>query len=144
MFPIADFINIPIHGVSREKSGTGIQPAVYSLHLVYKALCFGCAGFLVLRSHAGLRLGWRSASTPSRASSDAQTAAWRFAASSNRDVVKGRPAEKILDVAAREEIDLIVMGSRGQTAMGHVFMGSVAQRVGQNSRVPILLIPAAF
>ncbi len=59
-------------------------------------------------------------------------------------VVKGKPAEKILDVAAREEIDLIVMGSRGQTAMGHVFMGSVAQRVGQNSRVPILLIPAAF
>lgn len=58
-------------------------------------------------------------------------------------VVKGRPAEKILDVAAREEIDLIVMGSRGQTAMGHLFMGSVAHRVAQRITVPILLVPAA-
>ena len=58
-------------------------------------------------------------------------------------VAKGNPAEKILDAAARENIDLIVMGSRGQTAMGHVFMGSVAQRVGQNSRVPVLLVPAS-
>jgi len=37
---------------------------------------------------------------------------------------------------------LIVMGSRGQTAMGHLFMGSVAQRVGQRSPVPVLLVPA--
>ena len=59
-------------------------------------------------------------------------------------VVKGKPAEKILDVAAREEIDLIVMGSRGQTAMGHLFLGSIAQRVGQSSRVPVLLVPASL
>lgn len=58
-------------------------------------------------------------------------------------VVKGKPAENILDVAAGENIDLIIVGSRGQTAMGHVFLGSVAQRVGQNSRVPVLLVPAA-
>ncbi len=58
-------------------------------------------------------------------------------------VVKGKPAEKILDVAVREEIDLIVMGSRGQTAMGHLFLGSVAHRVGHSSRVPVLLVPAA-
>jgi len=58
-------------------------------------------------------------------------------------VLKGTPAEKILDVAAGKGIDLIIVGSRGQTAMGHVFMGSVAQRVGQNSRVPVLLVPAS-
>ena len=58
-------------------------------------------------------------------------------------VVKGKPAEKILDIAAREEIDLIILGSRGQTAMGHLFLGSVAQRVSQGSRVPVLLVPAS-
>jgi nucleotide-binding universal stress UspA family protein len=58
-------------------------------------------------------------------------------------VVKGKPAEKILDVAAREEIDLIILGSRGQTAMGHLFLGSVAHRVSQGSRVPVLLVPAS-
>jgi len=57
-------------------------------------------------------------------------------------IVKGKPAEKILDVAGQETIDLIVMGSRGQTALGHLFMGSVAQRVAQNSPVPVLLVPA--
>lgn len=57
-------------------------------------------------------------------------------------VMKGKPSEKIIDVAVRESMGLIVMGSRGQTATGHLFMGSVAQRVGQRSPVPVLLVPA--
>jgi universal stress protein A len=58
-------------------------------------------------------------------------------------ILKGKAPEQILDVAGREKIDLIVVGGRGQTAIGHLFMGSVAQRVAQNSSVPVLLVPAA-
>ncbi len=54
-------------------------------------------------------------------------------------VVHGSPAVQILELAEDLDADLIVMGSHGQGALRHVFLGSVAERVLRKSRRPVLV-----
>ncbi|MDQ2694591.1 MAG: universal stress protein [Pseudomonadota bacterium] len=56
-------------------------------------------------------------------------------------VVEGHPAEVILDEARRSGADLIVMGSRGHTALGEMLLGSVTHKVVMKARLPVLLVP---
>ncbi|MDX1654039.1 MAG: universal stress protein [Candidatus Competibacteraceae bacterium] len=56
-------------------------------------------------------------------------------------VVEGRPERVILDEAARLQADMIVMGSRGHTALGEMLLGSVAHKVTLEAQVPVLLVP---
>lgn len=53
-------------------------------------------------------------------------------------VVTGTPAETICDLAERERIDLIVMGTRGRTGLAHVVLGSVAERTLRLAPCPVL------
>ena len=59
-----------------------------------------------------------------------------------RHIRKGEPAQTILDFAAEEGIDSIVMATHGhgQPATGHPHFGSVAQRVVRNSKVPVIAL----
>jgi nucleotide-binding universal stress UspA family protein len=52
----------------------------------------------------------------------------------------GQPAQTILEYAAENNCDLIVMGSRGLGAIREFFLGSVSHNVVQNSKVPVLVI----
>jgi nucleotide-binding universal stress UspA family protein len=56
-------------------------------------------------------------------------------------VVEGMPAEVILEEARHLGADLVVMGSRGHTALGEMLLGSVAHKVTMKSRIPVLLVP---
>lgn len=58
-------------------------------------------------------------------------------------VVRGRPAEVILQEAARIAADAIVMGAHGHTTVGEILLGSTAHRVAQRSPVPVLLVRVA-
>ena len=53
-----------------------------------------------------------------------------------------RPATAILDVAEREQVDLIMLATHGRGGMERLMLGSVADRVVHHSRCPILLVPA--
>ncbi len=55
-------------------------------------------------------------------------------------VTENSPAEDILDAAASEAVDLIVMSSHGQSGMGRWAFGSVAYKVVQESSCPVLLV----
>ncbi len=57
-------------------------------------------------------------------------------------VMVGRPFEQILKTAKREAVDLIVMGTRGRTGLGHVMLGSVAERVVRLAPCPVLTVKA--
>ena len=50
-------------------------------------------------------------------------------------------AEEICKYAEKENCDLIVMGTRGHTALGSLFIGSVAQRVMLLTKCPVLVVP---
>ena len=57
-------------------------------------------------------------------------------------VITGRPAQSIIDYAASEGCDLIVMGTHGRTGLSHAVMGSVAERVVRKARCPVLTVRA--
>ncbi|HXH14080.1 MAG TPA: universal stress protein [Alphaproteobacteria bacterium] len=60
-----------------------------------------------------------------------------------RQVVVGIPYRKIVEVAAAEKVDLIVMATHGRTGLGHLLIGSVAERVVRTAPCPVLTIRAS-
>ena len=57
-----------------------------------------------------------------------------------RLVELGVPSQRILETATAEQVDLIVMATRGRTSLGHLVMGSVAERVVRLAPCPVLTI----
>lgn len=56
-------------------------------------------------------------------------------------LMTGGAKEAILSVAAEENVDLIVMGTRGTSGMERILWGSTTASVIGNSSVPVLAIP---
>ncbi len=54
--------------------------------------------------------------------------------------LRGDPAEAILEVAEEKQVDLIVVGTRGLSALERFFLGSVAERVARHAPCPVLLV----
>jgi nucleotide-binding universal stress UspA family protein len=52
----------------------------------------------------------------------------------------GSPAEQILNLAAKEKIDLIVMGVHGRKGLDRAIFGSVADKVVQSAPCPVLTV----
>lgn len=55
-------------------------------------------------------------------------------------VVQGAPADKILEVAQKEGVDLIIMGTHGRRGLERAIFGSVCDKVVRNSKIPVLTI----
>ena len=55
-------------------------------------------------------------------------------------VEEGDAAAKIIDVANRERVDLIVLGSRGTTEIGQYLLGSIANKVVQYAHKPVMVV----
>jgi nucleotide-binding universal stress UspA family protein len=55
-------------------------------------------------------------------------------------IVVGDPAETLARMARERGCDLIVIGSRGMSAVANLIMGSVATRVLHLAEVPVLLV----
>ncbi len=53
--------------------------------------------------------------------------------------VVGQPASEIIDAAKKHGCGMIVMGTHGRSALGNLFMGSVAMRVIGESPIPVLV-----
>jgi nucleotide-binding universal stress UspA family protein len=59
-----------------------------------------------------------------------------------RQVVEfGAPHKNIVEVAAREGVDMIVMSTHGRTGLDHFIMGSVAEKVLARAPCPVLILP---
>jgi universal stress protein A len=57
--------------------------------------------------------------------------------------VLGSVVPAVLAEADRRGADVIVMGTHGRTGLAHLVMGSVAERVLRQSRVPVLTVRVA-
>lgn len=55
-------------------------------------------------------------------------------------LLSGDPAEQILQLAARERADLIVMSTHGRTGLSRALLGSVAEVVVRRASCPVLTV----
>ncbi|HII94082.1 MAG TPA: universal stress protein [Methanosarcina sp.] len=55
-------------------------------------------------------------------------------------ILEGYPSSEIIYFAENNNIDLIVMGTLGATGLERFLMGSVAEKVVRNARVPVLVV----
>lgn len=56
-------------------------------------------------------------------------------------LVQGDTVQEILRVSKEEEPDFIIMGTKGATGLQEVFLGTVAEKVINQSRIPVLAVP---
>lgn len=56
-------------------------------------------------------------------------------------VLRGDPANAIVDAADKLDVDFIIMGTHGKSGIDALFSGSVANKVCSHSQVPLLLVP---
>jgi nucleotide-binding universal stress UspA family protein len=57
------------------------------------------------------------------------------------EVRGGSPAREILSTA-RQDVDLIVIGTHGRGGVEHLLLGSVAEKVLRKAQCPVLVVPA--
>jgi nucleotide-binding universal stress UspA family protein len=58
-------------------------------------------------------------------------------------VAIGLPAERLAEIADDESAELIVVGSRGRSALKAAFLGSVSNSLVGIARCPVLIVPEA-
>lgn len=55
-------------------------------------------------------------------------------------IVRGQTAPAILEYAEEHDIDLIVIGTHGRTGLDRALMGSIAENIVRESRVPVVTV----
>ncbi|WP_050048349.1 universal stress protein [Halanaeroarchaeum sulfurireducens] len=56
------------------------------------------------------------------------------------EIISGNPPDKILSYVEDEDVDEIVIGSRGLSGVGRIMFGSVAEQVVRRSEVPVVVV----
>ena len=59
-----------------------------------------------------------------------------------RKLTKGIPVRRILEFSEKCDAQMIVMGSRGQTGIKHLLMGSKAEQVVRLASIPVMIVKA--
>jgi len=59
-------------------------------------------------------------------------------------VAQGSPAEKIVETAKKDKIDLIIMGTHGRKGLERAIFGSVCDKVVRNAPCPVVTINPAL
>jgi universal stress protein A len=55
-------------------------------------------------------------------------------------LVVGTPVTRIVEVAEKKQVDMIIIGSHGRTGLAHLLVGSKVQRVLQLSPIPVTVV----
>lgn len=58
----------------------------------------------------------------------------------NTVVRRGNVADQILAVARAKKVDFIVMSTHGRSGVGHVLLGSVAEKIVRRAACPVLAV----
>ena len=58
-------------------------------------------------------------------------------------VLRGEPAQTLLDLAAKTPVDIVVMATHGRAGLDATFSGSTASRIAGRVPVPLLLVRAS-
>jgi len=119
---------------------TGIEIARFSGAKLY-------AVYVVIPAAHSLRdFGWeKTAMEHFRVEGERATALVEEAAkAANVEVesvlLEGNPAEKIVEFAEQNGIDMVVMGTLGKIGLDRFLLGSVAENVVRHSKTPVLVV----
>jgi nucleotide-binding universal stress UspA family protein len=55
-------------------------------------------------------------------------------------LLEGHPADKIVEFAEQNGIEMIVIGTLGKTGLDRFLLGSVAENVVRHSKIPVLVV----
>jgi len=66
---------------------------------------------------------------------------WYDSNSVTKLIPEGLPGIEIIKTSKAWYADIIVLGTHGRTGLLHLLMGSVAEYVVRNSKIPVLIIP---
>ena len=56
-------------------------------------------------------------------------------------IAEGDPSTEILRRSKESDANLLILGTKGTSGLDRVLLGSVAEKVTRNSRIPVLLFP---
>jgi len=56
-------------------------------------------------------------------------------------VAEGNPGSEIISYAESAGMDIIILGAVGRTGLDKFLLGSVAEKVVRNSKIPVLTVP---
>ena len=56
-------------------------------------------------------------------------------------MIEGNPGSEIISYAESAGMDIIILGAVGRTGLDKFLLGSVAEKVVRNSKIPVLTIP---
>ncbi|QXJ34183.1 universal stress protein [Saccharolobus shibatae] len=54
--------------------------------------------------------------------------------------LEGDPAHSILEFAKDNQVDVIIIGSRGLSKVQRIFLGSVSNKIVQESKIPVIVV----
>ena len=58
-------------------------------------------------------------------------------------LLRGEPSNQILEIAEKEQVDLIAMSTHGHRFLQDLILGSVAENIRHRTSIPILMIRSA-
>ncbi|WP_226480359.1 universal stress protein [Natrinema amylolyticum] len=56
------------------------------------------------------------------------------------ETIVGQPSDAVVDYAAANDVDRIIVGSHGRTGFSRVLLGSVAERIARQAPVPVTIV----
>ena len=54
---------------------------------------------------------------------------------------EGKASQEIIEYADKNNIDFIIVGSNGHSALEELFLGSTAKKIINTSKIPVLVVP---
>ena len=52
----------------------------------------------------------------------------------------GKPFVEVIKLAKEQDVDLVIVGTHGRGAIGHILLGSVAEKVVRKAPCPVLVV----
>lgn len=101
---------------------------------------------IVPTTHSARDFGWEKAAMEhfrnegEKATGFVEAAAKAAGVEVESALIEGQPAEKIVEFAEQNDIEMIVMGSLGKTGLDRFLLGSVAENVVRHAKKPVLVV----
>ncbi|MCD4703458.1 MAG: universal stress protein [Methanosarcinaceae archaeon] len=119
----------------------GIELARLSEAKVYVAYVVDTAAFASIPMDAGWEMMYKMLETEGKdVASTVEELATEAGLEVESKILEGHPSHEIIEFAENNDIDLIVVGTLGKGGLDRFLLGSVAEKVTRNSKVPVLVI----